>query len=95
MEPLLIAAFLAIVAKRLVDGLITPLFDRYDWDKFALKYIAWAVAGALVWASGVNLFEAYLPGVLLGQIMTAIVGGGGANFLHDLFNPKYEPLPFE
>jgi hypothetical protein len=95
MEPLLIAAFLAIVANRLVDGLITPIFDRFNFDKFWLKYIAWAIAGGIVWLSAVNLFEGYLPDPLLGQVLTALVGGGGANLLYDLFKPDKPYLPFE
>jgi hypothetical protein len=38
----------------------------------------------LVWLSGVNLFVEYIPNVLIGQALTAIVAGGGANLLHDL-----------
>ena len=86
MEALATAAFLAVVANRLVEGFITPIFDKFGFDKFYLMYISWIIGGALVWFSGVNLFAAYLPDPLVGQIMTAVVGGGGANMLHDLFD---------
>ncbi len=85
-EPLVIAIFLATVANRLIDALVVPLYERFGWDKFSLRYVSWVVGGALVFVSGVNLFVAYLPDVLTGQILTAIVAGGGANFIADLFN---------
>lgn len=80
------ATFLAIVANRLVDGLITPIFDKFELDKFWLLYISWAVGGVLVWLGGVNLFGEYIDSELIGQILTAIVAGGGANLIHDLFD---------
>lgn len=75
---------LAIIANRLVAALITPLFEKYSWDKFWILYVAWAVAGILVWMSGANAFDAIFPSALVGQIVTAIIAGGGANILHDL-----------
>jgi len=73
-----------VLANRLVAMLVTPLFDKYGWDKFWLMYPAWILSGVLVWLTGVNLFAAYIPNALVGQILTAIVAGGGANLLHDL-----------
>jgi len=32
----------------------------------------------------VNLFATFIPNQLIGQILTAIVAGGGSNLLHDL-----------
>ncbi len=73
-----------VLANRLVAALVTPLFDKYGWDKFWLMYPAWVLAGVLVWLTGVNLFAAYIPNELIGKILTAIVAGGGSNLLHDL-----------
>ena len=73
-----------VLANRLVAALVTPLFDKYNLDKFWLMYPAWILAGVLVWLTGVNLFAAYIPNVLIGKILTAIVAGGGSNLLHDL-----------
>ena len=89
-DPALLAvvAGFAILANRLVAGLITPLFDHYGWDKFPLLYISWVLAGALVFMSGANLFAAFIPNVLFGQVLTAIVAGGGGNLLHDLTDQK-------
>lgn len=77
---------LAVVSNRLVAGLIAPVFEKYSLDKFWLTYVAWLVGGVLVFASGLNAFAEYLPNPLLGQVLTALVAGGGANLIHDIFN---------
>ena len=73
-----------VLANRLVAALVTPLWDKYGWDKFWLMYPAWILAGVFVWFTGVNLFASFIPNQLIGQILTAIVAGGGSNLLHDL-----------
>jgi len=73
-----------VLANRLVDALVTPLFDKYGWDHFSLMYVAWIISGVFVWLTGVNLFAPYIPNELIGQILTAIVAGGGGNLLHDI-----------
>jgi len=73
-----------VLANRLVAALITPIFDKYGWDKFWLMFVSWAIAGVLVWLSGVNLFAAYFPSEIVGKVLTAVVAGGGGNLLHDL-----------
>lgn len=77
-----------VLANRLVEMLITPLFDHYELDKFSLMYIAWAFAGVLVFLAGVNLFEVYIPNEIIGKVLTAVVAGGGSNLLHDLVDQK-------
>ncbi len=88
---LTVALFLALVANRLTEALIVPVFEKFKWDKFWLLYISWIVAGVLVALSGVNLFGDYIANPLVGQVLTAIVAGGGANFIADLFNNRVEP----
>jgi hypothetical protein len=85
-EPAVLAIVIGfmVLANRLVSMLITPLFDKFDWDKVVLMYVAWVISGVLVFLAGVNLFEALIPNALIGKILTAIVAGGGANLLHDL-----------
>ena len=73
-----------VLANRLVAMLVTPVFDKYGWDKFWLAYPAWILSGVFVWFTGVNLFATFIPNQLIGQILTAIVAGGGSNLLHDL-----------
>lgn len=85
-DPELLAIILgfAVLSNRLIAVLITPIFDRYGWDKFPLMYIAWVVAGVLVFASGINLFANFIPNAIIGQLLTAVVAGGGGNILHDI-----------
>lgn len=73
-----------VLSNRLVAALITPLFDKYEWDKFILMYVAWVLSGVLVFLADVNLFVEFIPNILIGKILTAIVAGGGSNLLHDL-----------
>ncbi len=77
-----------VLANRLTAALITPLFEHYSWDKFGIMYISWAIAGVFVWLSGANLFASLIPNVLIGQILTAVVAGGGGNLLHDISDQK-------
>jgi hypothetical protein len=73
-----------VLANRLVAALVTPIFDKYELDHFWLMFVAWIISGVFVWLTGVNLFAPYIPNALIGQILTAIVAGGGGNILHDL-----------
>ena len=88
LTPIAIVIFIAVVNERLVDGFITPIFEKFIIDKFWLRYIAWATGGFLTWLTGVNLFVGYLTSSLAGLILTALVAGGGSNLLHDLFDKK-------
>jgi len=73
-----------VLANRLVAALVTPIFDKYELDHFWLMFVAWIISGVFVWLTGVNLFAPYIPNALIGQILTAVVAGGGGNLLHDL-----------
>lgn len=85
-----------VLANRLVAALITPVFDKYGWDKFWLMFVAWIASGLLVWLADVNLFATFIPSVLVGKILTAIVAGGGSNLLHDLTDRPAEVwIPLE
>jgi hypothetical protein len=81
-----IVCFLAVIGNRLVEALVTPLFEKYGWDKFYIMLIAWVLTTGLVLLSGANLFEQYFDSVLAGKILTGVLAGGGANLLHDIFD---------
>jgi hypothetical protein len=74
----------AVIANRFIEMLIKPIFEKFNLDKFWLTYIAWAAAGVLVWLTGANLFSASIANQTIGQILTALVAGGGSNILYDL-----------
>ena len=79
----------ALVVNRFIEGFIKPLFERFNLDKFWLMYIAWIFAGALVFLTDSNLFAAVMPDhPLVGQIITALFAGGGANIISDVMPKK-------
>lgn len=77
------ALTLAIVARTLVAGLITPIFKRFKLDKFWLTYVAWTVSSGIVALGQVNVFGALIPSQIAGMILTCALVGGGSNVLHD------------
>ena len=78
------AALLATVVNRLVAGLVTPIFDEYNLDRFWLTYVAWGIGAALVFSTGINFFPGLFLYPLIGQVLSAVIAGGGANLIHDL-----------
>ena len=86
MDALAIALFLSIFTNRVLEAVVNPLKQKYpELDMWWLIYVAWVVGGFVGWLSGVNLLVDYIPSELAGRIMTAIVIGGGANLINDLF----------
>lgn len=88
MEPFIAATFLAVIAERLVEAFIRPVFVKFGWDTFALLYIGLVVGGVIGWLSTLNVFGGYIPNELAGRILTSIVIGGGSNLVHNLFAAK-------
>jgi hypothetical protein len=95
-DPSLLALLLGIsvLANAIIEALVTPIFDRYSWDKFWLMYVAWVVAGVLTFLGGINLFETVFGSPLVGLILTAVIAGRASNILHDLTNPDGDILVF-
>jgi hypothetical protein len=96
-EPEILAIVIGfmVLANRLVAAIITPLFEKYEIDKFWLMYVSWVLSGVLVFLANVNLFEAIIPNLIIGKVLTAIVAGGGANLLHDLTDVPDEIILLE
>jgi len=92
---LVTAFFLALVAKTLVEGVATPLKAQFPKVNFWwLIYATWVLGGALSFLSGINLFVAIIPTMppLAGQILTALVVGGGSNIIHDIMDNVNAPV---
>ena len=86
MDVLTVALFLSVLTNRVVEAFVAPLKKRYpDFDMWWLVYVAWIVGGFVGWLANVNLFVAYIPSELAGRVMTAVVIGGGANLINDIF----------
>lgn len=91
MELLAQAILLTVAANRVTEGLAAPIKQRYpDLDTWWLIYVAWFVGGGLSALAGINLFADIVPGLppVAGLALTAIVTGGGANMLSDLFGKR-------
>ena len=84
----LTAVFLVAIVNKVVDGLVKPVFDKYEWDKFPIMYIAWAFGGLVVGLSDINLFAEIVPDLnyTIGIVLSALVAGGGANILNDFMS---------
>jgi hypothetical protein len=78
------AFLLAVLVNRLVAFFVTPIFERNHLDRFYLMYVSALVGFALTLFAGINLVPTLFTNTLVGQILTAIIVGGGANLLHDL-----------
>lgn len=86
---------LIVMGERLVEAVqpvVKPWLTRLDtWLKtpagWAGMVFSWLSLSALTFLSGVNIFGEAVP-LLAGQVMTALLAGGGANLLHDLWPVK-------
>ena len=88
LETLAVVLFLATVGNRLVEALVTPLYEKFGWDKFSIMYVAWVLTSVLAYLSGANLFVDYFSSAIVGKLLTGLVAGGGANFIHDIFDKE-------
>lgn len=88
MEVLQAALLLAVFGNRFTEYFVKPLFEKFEVDKSWLLYIG-AVPGFVLSAlGGLDLFAVVgieLP-YMAGVVATALAVGGGANFLHDIFD---------
>jgi hypothetical protein len=89
MDVLVVALFLALVSNRVVAGLVAPVRQKWpELDMWWLIYVSWVIGGLLGWLAEVNLFAAYLPNELAGRVLSAVVIGGGANMIYDIWGQK-------
>ena len=77
----LVAAF---VIERLVEALVSPVWDKFALDRFWLLYIAWAVGGGLAWATGLNALPVFAESAVVGRVLTCMLVGLGSSFIYDL-----------
>ena len=88
MEALAAALLIAVFGERVVEYFVTPLFDKYGWDKAWLLYVGALPGFILSVAAKIDLFAMLgitLP-YYLGVVATGLVVGGGANLVHDIFD---------
>jgi len=79
------ALFLSFLAERVVEYFSSPLFKRYAPDHSWLQmYLVAIVGGALSYLAQINLFGGVFPSQLAGVLATALVVGGGSEFVHQI-----------
>jgi hypothetical protein len=89
MEALSAALFLSVANKAIVDWIVGPVKKKFpNLDMWWLVYVALVTGGVIGWISQANVFAAYMPDVLTGRILTAILVGGGSSLIHDIFDKK-------
>lgn len=83
---LVAVAFMALIANRITEGIAAPIREYYKGrgltiDLWWLVYVSWVLGGVLVYFAGLNLFAEYFHNPVIGQLLTAVVVGGGGNML--------------
>jgi len=83
-EQLGAAIVAAFVVYKLIDAVVTPLWERAGLDKFWLLYVALVVGAPLGWFTGINAFPVFGVAPVVGRVLTCLVIGLGPSFIHDL-----------
>jgi hypothetical protein len=89
MDVFVTASFLALIANRVIEAFVAPIKKKYpELDMWWLIYPSWVFGGLLAWLAGINLFASLSLPEVAGRILTAVVVGGGANLIADIFSNK-------
>jgi hypothetical protein len=87
MSALAVAIFLAVVVKTILDHIAEPLRLKFpNIDLWWFNYVALVLGGAVSWFSGLDLFGVYIGAPWLARLLTALVVGGGAKLINDVFS---------
>lgn len=96
-EVLAIVVFWAAVGEAIVEFLLSPVWNmiraRYPQvPPLIMVYVGASVSSVLVFISGQNLVVDYLPTgasyIMFGRIVTAVLAGRGANWIHEFFSGR-------
>lgn len=86
MNELGIGVFLAVLVKALLDYVAAPVRAKWpEVDLWWFDYVALAVGAVVAWLAPLNLLGDYVANELLGRVLTALLVGGGAKLLNDVF----------
>lgn len=87
MDVLANGIFLAAVNKKLIDYLMAPIIRKFPKaDLWWVLYLALATGFIMSWLAGVNLFAEMIDNVILGQVLSGLLVGGGSSLIHDVFD---------
>ena len=86
-------AFLALINTKIVEWFVAPVFDWQGWDRTWLRYVSGLTGLLLGLAARLDLLNE--AGVFLdyrlGVLLTALLIGGGAGLIYDIFTDRGEP----
>ena len=94
MDALASAVLLAVVVKAVLDYIAEPLRTKFpQLDLWWFNYVALVCGAVVAWFAELNLFASQVPNPILGRILTALVVGGGAKMLNDVFGSRELAAP--
>ncbi len=78
---------ISIFVLQFTNAVFKPLFLKLKWDVWWLVYIAFVVGFLVCFATGVNGFNWFPPGVgWVGRVLTALVCGAGPSTIYDMID---------
>lgn len=81
-----VALLLAVVVKVILDYVAKPVRSKFpDLDLWWFDYVALALGAVVTWFAALNLFTPTLTNQLIGRILTALLVGGGAKLINDIY----------
>ena len=83
-ELLGVAVMASFVIMKLIEAIVSPLWDRLGWDRFWLLYVGLAIGAGVGWFTGLNCFPVFAESPLLGRVLTTLVIGLGPSFIYDI-----------
>lgn len=94
---LTVALFLSLVVNRVIEHLFKPLrsflllyldTNKLAWLDFITPYVGWVAGGVITWYTNIDLISSLVPSIapVAAKVITAIVVGGGAGLIHDIFD---------
>lgn len=86
-------AFLALINTKIVEWFVAPVFDLRGWDRTWLRYVSGLTGLGLGLAARLDLLAE--AGIVLdyrlGVLLMALLIGGGAGLIYDIFTDRGEP----
>jgi len=84
---------LAVVNKAIIDHLKRPVTEKFPHlDLWWIPYLALATGGVLCWLSDLNVMRTIGMPHALGVVLTSILVGGGAQFVHEVLKLTKEAI---
>jgi len=87
MDAKLVAVFLAVVLKAVLDYIAEPI--RQHWpnvDLWWFKYVSLVFGVALCWFIPLNVFLPYFSNAVIGSLLTGVLVGGVPKLLNDMLS---------